>query len=51
VDVDPVDPAQDEGRPGRYQSSNSRGRELRHVADDSNGSWLDVGRKLIAERL
>jgi micrococcal nuclease len=35
----------------RYQSSNSRDRELRHVAYDSNGSWVDVGRKLIAEGL
>jgi endonuclease YncB( thermonuclease family) len=35
----------------RYTSSNSRGRELRHVAFRQNGTWVDVGRILIAEGL
>jgi endonuclease YncB( thermonuclease family) len=35
----------------RYVSSNSRGRELRHVAFRQNGTWVDVGRILIAEGL
>jgi micrococcal nuclease len=35
----------------RYVSSNSRGRELRHVAYRQNGVWVDVGRILIAEGL
>jgi endonuclease YncB( thermonuclease family) len=35
----------------RYSSSNSRGRELRHVAFRQNGTWVDVGRILIAEGL
>jgi endonuclease YncB( thermonuclease family) len=35
----------------RYRSSNSRGRELRHVAFRSNGTWQDVGQVLIGEGL
>jgi endonuclease YncB( thermonuclease family) len=35
----------------RYKSSNSRGRELRHVAYRSGGAWHDVGRILLAEGL
>jgi endonuclease YncB( thermonuclease family) len=35
----------------RYASSNSRGRELRHVAFRQNGTWVDVGRILLVEGL
>ena len=35
----------------RYKSSNSRGRELRHVAYRYNGAWKDVGQVLITEGL
>lgn len=35
----------------RYKSSNSRGRELRHVSFRENGVWKDAGQILIGEGL